>query len=81
MQFGIMSVGDVTQDPTTGHTPTEAERIEAITAIALKAEEVGLDSLPPESTTTRRSSPPRPPRTWPTSRPRPPGCGFPPPPR
>ncbi|MCH6195999.1 LLM class flavin-dependent oxidoreductase [Corynebacterium mastitidis] len=43
MQFGIMSVGDVTQDPTTGRTPTEAERIEAITTIALKAEKVGLD--------------------------------------
>ncbi|MFD7631367.1 LLM class flavin-dependent oxidoreductase [Streptomyces sp. NPDC059851] len=43
MQFGIFSVGDVTPDPTTGRTPTEHERIKAITAIALKAEEVGLD--------------------------------------
>ncbi|MHB2251958.1 LLM class flavin-dependent oxidoreductase [Corynebacterium aurimucosum] len=43
MQFGIFSIGDVTQDPTTGRTPTEAERIRAITEIALKAEEVGLD--------------------------------------
>lgn len=43
MQFGIFSVGDVTQDPTTGRTPTEAERIQAMVAIALKAEEVGLD--------------------------------------
>ncbi|GGL05887.1 oxidoreductase [Sphaerisporangium melleum] len=43
MQFGIFSVGDVTTDPTTGRTPTEHERIKAIVAIALKAEEVGLD--------------------------------------
>ncbi|MEJ6012406.1 LLM class flavin-dependent oxidoreductase [Corynebacterium sp. H127] len=43
MQFGIFSIGDVTTDPTTGETPTEAERIQAMTAIALKAEEVGLD--------------------------------------
>jgi putative FMN-dependent luciferase-like monooxygenase len=43
MQFGIFSVGDVTADPTTGRTPTEAERIKAMVAIALKAEEVGLD--------------------------------------
>jgi putative FMN-dependent luciferase-like monooxygenase len=43
MQFGIFSVGDVTPDPTTGRTPTEAERIKAMLAIACKAEEVGLD--------------------------------------
>lgn len=43
MQFGIFTVGDVTTDPTTGHTPGERERIKAITTIALKAEEVGLD--------------------------------------
>ena len=43
MQFGIFSVGDVTPDPTTGRTPTENERIKAMLAIALKAEEVGLD--------------------------------------
>lgn len=43
MQFGLFSVGDVTMDPTTGRTPTEAERIQAMVAIALKAEEVGLD--------------------------------------
>ncbi|AKN72647.1 hypothetical protein QR97_25340 [Streptomyces sp. PBH53] len=42
-QFGIFSVGDVTPDPTTGRTPTERERIKAMVAIALKAEEVGLD--------------------------------------
>ncbi|MFE9662038.1 CE1758 family FMN-dependent luciferase-like monooxygenase [Streptomyces sp. NPDC005955] len=43
MQFGIFSVGDVTPDPTTGRLPTEHERINAMTSIALKAEEVGLD--------------------------------------
>ena len=43
MQFGVFSVGDVTTDPTTGRTPTEAERIRAMVTIALKAEEVGLD--------------------------------------
>lgn len=43
MQFGIFTIGDVTTDPTTGTTPTEAERIHAMTEIALKAEEVGLD--------------------------------------
>ncbi|MFC4535738.1 LLM class flavin-dependent oxidoreductase [Sphaerisporangium dianthi] len=43
MQFGIFSVGDVTTDPVTGTTPSEHERIKAMVAIALKAEEVGLD--------------------------------------
>ena len=43
MQFGIFSVGDVTTDPTDGRTPSEAERISAMTQYALKAEEVGLD--------------------------------------
>jgi putative FMN-dependent luciferase-like monooxygenase len=43
VQFGVFSVGDVTPDPTTGRTPTEAERIQAMVTIALKAEEVGLD--------------------------------------
>ena len=43
MQFGLFSVGDVTMDPTTGRTPSEGERIHAMTQIALKAEEVGLD--------------------------------------
>ncbi|MFN8109649.1 MAG: CE1758 family FMN-dependent luciferase-like monooxygenase [Thermoleophilia bacterium] len=43
MQFGIFSVGDVTPDPTNGTVPTEAERIQAMLALALKAEEVGLD--------------------------------------
>jgi putative FMN-dependent luciferase-like monooxygenase len=43
MQFGIFTVGDVTEDPTTGTTPTEHERIKNTVAIAKKAEEVGLD--------------------------------------
>jgi putative FMN-dependent luciferase-like monooxygenase len=43
MQFGVFSVGDITPDPTTGRVPTEAERLQAMVAIALKAEEVGLD--------------------------------------
>ena len=43
MQFGIFSVGDVTTDPTTGRTPSDAERVQAMVAVALKAEEVGLD--------------------------------------
>ena len=41
MQFGIFSVGDVTPDPVTGRVPSEAERIQAMVRIALKAEEVG----------------------------------------
>src|SRR5689334_25156681 len=43
MQFGVFSVSDVTQDPTTGTTVSEGERIKSMVAIALKAEEVGLD--------------------------------------
>ena len=43
MQFGIFTVGDVTTDPTTGLTPTDEERVQAMVTIALKAEEVGLD--------------------------------------
>ncbi|MEE2037551.1 LLM class flavin-dependent oxidoreductase [Nocardiopsis sp. CT-R113] len=43
MQFGIFTVGDMTQDPTTGRTPTEHERIKAMVTIAQKAEEVGMD--------------------------------------
>ncbi|WP_374929002.1 LLM class flavin-dependent oxidoreductase [Kytococcus sedentarius] len=43
MQFGIFTIGDVTTDPTTGHTPTENERIRNTVEIALKAEEIGLD--------------------------------------
>ena len=43
MQFGVFTVSDITEDPTTGRTPTEAERIKAVLAIAKKVEEVGLD--------------------------------------
>jgi putative FMN-dependent luciferase-like monooxygenase len=43
MQLGIFSVGDITTDPTTGRTPTEHERLQAMVTIAKKAEEVGLD--------------------------------------
>ena len=43
MQFGIFSVSDITTDPITGRTPTEAQRIKDIVTIAKHAEEVGLD--------------------------------------
>lgn len=43
MQFGIFTVGDVTEDPTTGRTVTEHERIKSMVAFAQKAEEAGLD--------------------------------------
>jgi putative FMN-dependent luciferase-like monooxygenase len=43
MQFGLFSVGDVTEDPTTGITPTEGQRIKDILIIAKHAEEAGLD--------------------------------------
>ena len=43
MQFGLFTVSDITQDPTTGKTPSENERIKATVAIAKHAEEVGLD--------------------------------------
>jgi putative FMN-dependent luciferase-like monooxygenase len=43
MQFGIFSVSDITRDPVSGETPSEAERIDAVVKIAQKAEDVGLD--------------------------------------
>jgi putative FMN-dependent luciferase-like monooxygenase len=43
MQFGIFSVSDITRDPVSGQTPSEAERIDAIVKIAQKTEEVGMD--------------------------------------
>jgi len=43
MQFGIFTVSDITEDPTTGRTPSEAEKIRAAVTIAKHAEEVGLD--------------------------------------
>lgn len=68
MQFGVFSIGDVTQDPTTGHTPTEAERIRAITEIALKAEEVGLDVFATGEHHNPPFVPSAPPPTWHTLR-------------
>lgn len=43
MEFGIMSVSDITRDPITGETPSEAERIKATVRIAKHAEDAGLD--------------------------------------
>lgn len=43
MQFGIFTVSDITQDPVSGHTPSEAERIRNTITMAKHAEEVGLD--------------------------------------
>ncbi|MFC5200422.1 CE1758 family FMN-dependent luciferase-like monooxygenase [Streptomyces kaempferi] len=43
MHFGIFSVGDVAGDPSSGHTPTEHERLKALAEYAKLAEDVGLD--------------------------------------
>src|SRR3954453_14155327 len=43
MQYGIFSVSDITRDPVSGETPSEAERIDAIVKIATHPEEGGLD--------------------------------------
>jgi putative FMN-dependent luciferase-like monooxygenase len=43
MQFGIFTVSDVTEDPTTGRTLSEAEKIQDTLTIAQHAEGVGLD--------------------------------------
>src|SRR6195952_5011542 len=43
MQFGVFSVSDITTDPTTGRTLSEAERVKSVVTIAKKVEEVGLD--------------------------------------
>ncbi|MGR4010944.1 CE1758 family FMN-dependent luciferase-like monooxygenase [Leucobacter sp. 1207-22] len=43
MEFGIMSVSDITRDPISGETPSEAERIKATVRIAKHAEDAGLD--------------------------------------
>src|SRR5579875_23147 len=43
MQFGIFSVSDITRDPVSGETPSEAERIDALVRIAQRTEEAGLD--------------------------------------
>ncbi|MDN5693222.1 MAG: LLM class flavin-dependent oxidoreductase, partial [Micrococcaceae bacterium] len=43
MQFGVFTIGDVTQDPTTGTTPTEHQRIKDTVRIARHAEQAGMD--------------------------------------
>jgi len=43
MQFGIFSVSDITEDPTTRTTVSEAQRIKDWVTMAVHAEEVGLD--------------------------------------
>jgi putative FMN-dependent luciferase-like monooxygenase len=43
MQFGIFTVSDITEDPTTRRTPSEAQKIQDTLTIAQHAEEVGLD--------------------------------------
>jgi alkanesulfonate monooxygenase SsuD/methylene tetrahydromethanopterin reductase-like flavin-dependent oxidoreductase (luciferase family) len=67
MQFGIFTVGDVTPDPTSGYTQSEAERIRNIVRIAQRADEVGLDVFALGEHHTRRSCPPRPRRCSATS--------------
>ena len=37
MQFGIFTVSDITQDPTTGYTPSEAERIRGLKSADVEA--------------------------------------------
>jgi len=43
VQFGIFSVSDITRNPVTGSTPSEAERIHDLVRLAQRADEVGLD--------------------------------------
>ncbi|MGM7666124.1 LLM class flavin-dependent oxidoreductase [Microbacterium sp. A93] len=43
IQFGLFTVSDVTQNPVTGETPTEGQKIKDAITIAKHAEEVGLD--------------------------------------
>ncbi|WP_110590386.1 LLM class flavin-dependent oxidoreductase [Microbacterium suaedae] len=43
MQFGLFSVSDITRDPVSGETPSEAQRIRDIVTIATHAEQAGLD--------------------------------------
>jgi hypothetical protein len=52
MQFGIFTVGDVTTDPMTGRTPTEAERINATVEIAKRPRRWAWTCSRPASTTT-----------------------------
>ena len=43
MQFGIITVGDVTTDPATGRAPSEHQRIKNTVEMAVTAEQLGLD--------------------------------------
>lgn len=43
MQFGVFTVSDITEDPTTGQTLSETQKIRDTITIAKHAEEVGLD--------------------------------------
>ncbi|MGO2745008.1 LLM class flavin-dependent oxidoreductase [Microbacterium sp.] len=43
IQFGLFTVSDVTQNPITGETPSEGQKIKDAITIAKHAEEVGLD--------------------------------------
>jgi putative FMN-dependent luciferase-like monooxygenase len=43
MQFGIFGVGDISPNPLTGHTQSEAERIQNLVRLAKRADELGLD--------------------------------------
>lgn len=68
MQFGIFSVGDITMDPTTGRTPTEHERLKAITTIAKHAEDIGMDVFATGEHHNPPFYPSSPPPFWRTSR-------------
>ncbi|BAS17456.1 luciferase [Arthrobacter sp. Hiyo8] len=67
MEIGVFSVSDITTDPTTGHTPTENERIKAAVAIAKKVEEIGMDVYAIGEHHNRPSSHRPPPPRWRTS--------------
>jgi len=43
IQFGLFTVSDITQNPITGETPSERQKIKDAITIAKHAEEVGLD--------------------------------------
>ncbi len=43
MEFGTLSIGDLTRDPVSGVLVSEHERIHALTRIAVHAEEAGFD--------------------------------------
>lgn len=43
VQFGLFTVSDITQNPVTGETPSERQKIKDAITIATHAEEVGLD--------------------------------------